>query len=199
MSKKPLPWDFHPQLTEERLTIIAKELLQVLNDTYAQLSTTLDNNYTRSTCTFGRQWQLLIDLCLSGQYDWLHLTNAGLDITFTIDTIPVRFFTDDPANPKKDGFYRRNPADQLFAPEVNIPVLHRFVVEKPEFEGEGAKVHFISYNALDEEVSKWTYNDEPTTALLHSTDDTPPESVRIELDDIRPSRPEKEEKESDKD
>ena len=110
MSKQPLPWDFHPQLTEERLTIIAKELLRVLNDTYAQLSTSLDNNYTRSTCTFGRQWQLLIDLCLSGQYDWLHLTNAGLDITFTIDTIPVRFFTDDPANPKKDGFYRRNPA-----------------------------------------------------------------------------------------
>lgn len=199
MSKQPLPWDFHPQLTEERLTIIAKELLRVLNDTYAQLSTTLDNNYTRSTCTFGRQWQLLIDLCLSGQYDWLHLTNAGLDITFTIDTIPVRFFTDDPANPKKDGFYRRNPADQLFAPEVDIPVLHRFVVEKPEFEGEGAKVHFIGYNALDEEVSKWTYNDEPTTALLHSTDDTQPESVRIELDDIRPSRPEKDEKESDRD
>ena len=199
MSKKPLPWDFHPQLTEERLTIIAKELLQVLNDTYAQLSTTLDNNYTRSTCTFGRQWQLLIDLCLSGQYSWLHLTNAGLDIRFTIDRIPVRVFTDDPDNPKKDGFYRRNPADQLFAPEVNIPVLHRFVVEKPEFEGEGAKVHFIGYNALDEEVSKWTYNDEPTMALLHSTDDTPPESVRIELDDIRPSRPEKEEKESDRD
>lgn len=172
-------------------------MLHVLNDTYAQLSTKLDNNYTRSTCTFGRQWQLLIDLCLSGEYDWLHLTNAGLDITFTIDTIPVRFFTDDPTNPKKDGFYRRNPADQLFAPEVNIPVLHRFVVEKPEFEGEGAKVHFIGYNALDEEVSKWTYNDEPTTALLHSTDDTPPESVKIELDEIRPSLPEKEEKESD--
>ncbi|EES5140918.1 TPA: hypothetical protein RUP02_000860 [Escherichia coli] len=199
MSKKPLPWQFHPQLTEDRLTIIAKELLQVLNDTYAQLSTPLDNNYTRSTCTFGRQWKLLIDLCLSGKYEWLHLTNAGLDITFTIDTIPVRFFTDDPANPKKDGFYRRNLADQLFSPEVDIPVLHRFVVEKPEFEGEGAKVHFIGYNALDEEVSRWTYNEEPTITLLHSTDDTPPEPVKIELDEIRPSLPEKEEKENKSD
>ncbi len=199
MSKKPLPWQFHPQLTEDRLTIIAKELLQVLNDTYAQLSTPLDNNYTRSTCTFGRQWKLLIDLCLSGKYEWLHLTNAGLDITFTIDTIPVRFFTDDPANPKKDGFYRRNLADQLFSPEVDISVLHRFVVEKPEFEGEGAKVHFIGYNALDEEVSRWTYNEEPTITLLHSTDDTPPEPVKIELDEIRPSLPEKEEKENKSD
>ncbi|NDJ58075.1 hypothetical protein GWD52_13910 [Enterobacteriaceae bacterium 4M9] len=190
MQDYPLPWSFYPQLNEERLTILAKELLQVLDHTYEQLSTPLDNNYTRATCTFGRQWQRIIDMCKSGEFDWLKLTNPAMDITFEIEKIPVRFFTDDPENPKKNGFYRRNDVDQLFEPELKIPVLHRFVVEKPEFEGEGAKVHFIGINAMEETVSKWTYGEGRVT-VLHSVDDTPPTPVEIELDPISASVPEK--------
>ena len=194
MPNHPLPWEFHPQLSQDRLTIIAEELLQVLDRTYEQLSTPLDNNYTRATCTFGRQWQRLIDICQSGEYEWLQLTNPAMDITFNIENIPVRFFTDDPENPKKNGFYRRNDVDQLFEPELTSPVLHRFVVEKPEFEGEGAKVHFIGFNALEDVVSKWTYGEGRIT-VLHSTDDTPPTPVPIELDPISASVPDQDNKE----
>jgi hypothetical protein len=193
MAHYHLPWHFYPQLTEERLTIISEELLSVLDQTYQQLSTPFDDNYTRGTCTFGRQRQMLMALCLSGKYAWLHLKHAGMDITFDIDAIPVRFFADDPEHPKKPGFYRRNEVDQLFKPELEIPTLHRFVVEKPEFEGEGARVHFIGYNLMDEIVSKWTYGEERIT-LLHSTEDTPPDAVQIELDAIGPSVPGKEKK-----
>ena len=62
-----------------------------------------------------------------------------MDITFEIEGIPVRFFADDPENPKKPGFFRRNSVDQLFTPIDSIPTIWRFVVEKPEFEGEGGK------------------------------------------------------------
>lgn len=51
----PAPSQFHPQLTVERLSLIAEGILNVLDDTYSQLSTSLDDNYTRGTCTFGRQ------------------------------------------------------------------------------------------------------------------------------------------------
>ena len=196
MANYKLPWNFYPQLNEDRLSTIAEELLTVLDQTYEQLSTPYDDNYTRGTCTFGRQRQMLLALCMSGKHNWLNLKHAGMDITFEIDAIPVRFFADDPESPKKPGFYRRNEVDQLFEPELEIPTLHRFVVEKPEFEGEGARVHFIGYNMLDEIVSKWTYGDE-RLAILHSTDDTPPEAVNIELDDIRPSVPDKKEKNGD--
>lgn len=195
MANHKLPWNFYPQLNEVRLSTIAEELLTVLDQTYEQLSTPFDDNYTRGTCTFGRQRQMLLALCMSGKHNWLNLKHAGMDITFEIDAIPVRFFADDPESPKKPGFYRRNEVDQLFEPELEIPTLHRFVVEKPEFEGEGARVHFIGYNMLDEIVSKWTYGDE-RLPVLHSTDETPPEAVKIELDDIRPSVPEKKEENS---
>lgn len=134
---------------------------------------------------------MLIALCLSGRYSWLQLTHPGMDVTFNIDNIPVRFFADDPENPKKPGFFRRNIVDQLFEPQLTTPTLHRFVVEKPEFEGEGARVHFIGTNALDEIVSKWTYG-EGRVSVLQFSDETLPITVAIELDPIKALRREKE-------
>lgn len=134
---------------------------------------------------------MLIALCLSGRYSWLQLTHPGMDVTFNIDNIPVRFFADDPENPKKPGFFRRNVVDQLFEPQLTTPTLHRLVVEKPEFEGEGARVHFIGTNALDEIVSKWTYG-EGRVSVLQFSDETLPIPVAIELDPIKALRREKE-------
>ncbi|MBL5864419.1 hypothetical protein JBO49_27870 [Serratia fonticola] len=190
MSNTILPWEFHPQLSADRLGIIADTLLKVLDMTHEQLSTPYDDNYTRGTCTFGRQRQSLIQLCMKGKHDWLTLVNPAMDLTFSIDTIPIRFFADDPENPKKPGFFRRNSVDQLWAPEITIPTLWRFVVEKPEFEGEGAQIHLVGYNPMGEVLSKWTFG-EDKIAVLHSTDDTPPAPVHIELDDISPSVPDK--------
>ncbi|MFS7293425.1 hypothetical protein AB6864_24485 [Serratia proteamaculans] len=185
-----LPWEFTPQLSEDRLTIVSKELLKVLDQTFELLTTSLDDNYTRGTCTFGRQKNRVIELCMEGGYNWLKLTNPGMDVTFEIEGIPIRFFADDPENPKKPGFFRRNSVDQLFAPVDTTPTVWRFVVEKPEFEGEGARIHFVGYNQLEEILSLWTYGNDRTT-VLHSTDDTPPKPVTIELDDISPSVPDK--------
>ncbi|WP_227675399.1 hypothetical protein [Klebsiella sp. WP3-S18-ESBL-05] len=52
---------------------------------------------------------------------------------------------------------------------------------------------FAGYNALEEMLSLWTYGEERVT-VLHSIDDTPPAPVKIELDDISASVPEKEKK-----
>ena len=193
MQNYPLPWTFHPQLTEERLSIIAEALLKVQEDTHELLSSSLDDNYTRATCTFGRQKNRIVKLCMSKKYDWLGLSNPNNDYTITIGGIPIRSFSDDPTNPKKANFFRKNSVDQLFASEVTIPTIWRFVVEKPEFEGEGGRVHFAGYNALEEMLSLWTYGEERVT-VLHSTDDTPPAPVKIELDDISASVPAKEKK-----
>jgi len=133
---------------------------------------------------------MLIALCLSGKHSWLQLTHPGMDVTFNIENIPVRFFADDPENPKQPGFFRRNVVDPLFEPLLTTPTLHRFVVEKPEFEGEGARVHFIGTNALDEIVSKWTYG-EGRVSVPQFIEEILPTPVTIELDPIKASRPEK--------
>ncbi|CAI1655949.1 hypothetical protein [Serratia liquefaciens] len=197
MTTYRLPWEFHPQLSEERLTIIAEEFLKVLENTHEQLSSQLDDNYTRGTCTFGRQKNRIVQLCMEKKYDWLGLLNSTYDYTITIEGIPIRSFSDDPSNPKKQNFFRRNNVDQLWATEDTVPTIWRFVVEKPEFEGEGAKVHFAGYNALEEMLCLWSYGDE-RVAVLHSTDDTPPTPVSIELDPISVSVTDKEKKSNDK-
>lgn len=188
MTETISPSHFHPQLKAERLSVIAEGLLKVLDDTYEQLSTSLDDNYTRGTCTFGRQRQYLIKLCTADVYEWLRLTHAGMDVTFEIDGIPVRFFADNPENPKKAGFFRRNTVDQLWAPEVTTPTMWRFVVEKPEFEGEGARVHFVGYSPLEEVLCLWTYGEE-RTAVLHVVGENPPQAAEIELGPISAVKP----------
>ncbi|HHR6112116.1 hypothetical protein [Providencia alcalifaciens] len=125
---------------------------------------------------------------MSDKYDWLSLTNSGMDVTFNIENIPIRFFLMTLSPPKKQGYFRRNQVDQLWEPEQSVPIVHRFVIEKPEFEGEGAKAHFLDYNALGEQVSKWTYG-EARVPVLPSTDNTPPTTVTIELDPISVSLP----------
>lgn len=178
----PLPWTFCPQIKAPYLELIARELLNVFYDTQAQLSTQDDDNYTRGACTFGRQKNRIIRLCMSGRYAWLKLTNPNMDVTFEIHGVPVRMFTDDPENPKKPNFFRHNAVDNLFAPESGAPVLHRFVLEKPELEDEEARVHFVGYNAFDEPVSLWTYRESVT--VLHEVGAGEPHTVDITLDDI---------------
>ncbi|MGY6029867.1 hypothetical protein [Phytobacter sp. AG2a] len=197
MRTHPCPWAFFPELTEERLTIIAEELLRVQDITHELLSSSLDDNYTRGGCTFGRQRQSLLQMCVRKTHDWMRLLNPGMDLTFSIGKVPVRFFTDDADNPKKRGFFKRNMADQLFEAEVTIPTMHRFIVEKPEFEGEGGKVIFNGYNVFGEIVSSWTYG-EGRVVMLNSVDDVPPAPVPIELEPISASKAEKEKKQQNK-
>ena len=178
----PKPWIFSPQLKQAYLEVIAQELLDVFYDTQAQLSTADDSNYTRGTCTVGRQINRIIRLCMSGQHPWLELANPNMDLTFKIHGIPVRIFADDPKKPKKPNFFRHNAMDNLFAPELGGPVLHRFVLEKPKLEDEEALMHFVGYNAFDEPVSLWTYRESVT--VLHEVGAGEPPAVDITLDDI---------------
>lgn len=193
MQNYPAPWEFSPELTEDRLVVIAEVLLKVQEDTYELLSSKFDDNYTRATATFGRQKNRIVSLCLAKKYDWLGIVNPNNDYTITIGGIPIRSFTDDPEDPKKPNFFRRNSMDQLFSSEKSIPTIWRFVVERPEFEGEGGRVHFAGYNELEEALSLWTYGDEKVR-VLQSTDSTPPTPVKIELDEISPSVPDGEQK-----
>ncbi|QZA78211.1 hypothetical protein K4H28_01960 [Deefgea tanakiae] len=182
MADTRLPWELLPSLEENCLRVVATELLNVLYDTEKQLSTPLDDNYSRGTTTFARQKNRLTEMCVSGRYSWLKLTNPNMDLTFEINGIPVRFFSDNPDSPKKRGFFRHNAVDCLFAPSSDIPSLHRFVIEKPENDEEEARVHFIGYNDFEEPVSHWVYGDRVT--VLQSVDSTAPESVEIMLDEI---------------
>lgn len=171
------PSHYSSDLTDDRLQVIAERLLDVRYDVADILSSQLDDNYTRETTTYGRQRNMIIQLALSNQFDWLGLRHTGMDITFSIGIIPCRFFTDDPLHPHKDGFFKRNATDDLFATDDQTPIAWRFIVAKAQLETEEEKVYFIGYNAFNEKICEWVYSG--LTKQIHHRDEVAPASVVI--------------------
>ncbi|WP_284189203.1 hypothetical protein [Zoogloea oryzae] len=170
-----LPWLSHADLTAERLSILAEGLLNIRHDTFAELATRFDDNYSRGCTTFGRQRQWLMQLATSGRYSWLTLASPAMDLTVNIGVIPVRFFTDDHDSPKKHGYFRRNEVDCLFSPDETEPVLFRFVVEPAATADDEDRVFFLGHNAFNEVVVEWQYR--PKTAVIVPVDAEVPAAV----------------------
>ena len=170
------PWVYYEALSEPRLRLIAGTLLDVLYDTTLELDTPLDDAYTRGSATFGRQRNALIRLCQSGDHPWLRLVHGGMDVTFEIGSVPCRFFSDDPQNPKKPGYWKRNESDQLFSARPGDPEVFRFVVEKETPEGE-SDVYFVGYDAQQQEVFRWRYS--ASVPTLAATDHELPREVDL--------------------
>lgn len=185
----PHPNSFYTELVDDRLRVVAAQLLDVRYSTLQDMGSPFDDNYTRETAVFGRQRNMLIQLALGRQHDWLSLAHAGMDVTFNIGRVPCRFFTDDPKNPEKTGFFKRNPVDSLFATDDQHPVMWRFIVEKALTEQEEDRVFLVGYNVFQESVSAWMYC--ASTPMLHAVDrDVPtpavlrPADVDIREDDL---------------
>lgn len=170
-----LPWKAQKELTEERLSVIAEGLLSVRHDTYAELATRLDDNYSRACTTFGRQRQWLLQLAKSGRYDWLTLASPSMDLTVNVGSIPVRFFTDDHDNPKKGGYFKRNEVDQLFSSDDTKPVMFRFVLEPAATVDDEDRVFFLGHNAYQEVVVEWQFR--PRTAVILPVEADVPHAV----------------------
>jgi hypothetical protein len=171
------PKNFRPELTDDRLSVVATSLLDVRYATIREMNTQFDDNYTRETAVFGRSRNMLIQLAQNGKYDWLSLKHAGMDITFVIGEVPCRFFRDDPESPDKLGFFKRNAVDDLFSTDDQEPVMWRFVLEKAMTEDDEDKVFFLGYNVYQEKVAEWEYS--ASTAALHSVDKDTPSAIEI--------------------
>lgn len=183
------PAMFYPELSDTRLQIIAVNLLDMRYSTFQEMNSPFDDNYTRETAVFGRSRNMLIDMALSGQHDWMSLKHAAMDVTFNIGQVPCRFFRDDPNSPEKSGFFKRNAVDGLFAMDDQHPVMWRFVVDKALTEDDEDRVFFVGYNVYQEKVSEWMYRSSAPT--LHAVDkdvpvaaEIPPAFVDVREDDF---------------
>lgn len=171
------PAVFYPELSDYSLRVIADKLLDIRYSTFQEMNSPFDDNYTRESAVFGRSRNMLINMALSGKYDWMSLKHAAMDVTFNIGQVPCRFFRDDPNNPEKSGFFKRNAVDDLFAMDEQHPVMWRFVVEKALSEEDEDRVFFIGYNVYQDKVSEWVYR--ATAPTLHAVDKDVPAAAVI--------------------
>lgn len=195
--KLPYPRELYPDLSSDRLEQIAIKLLDVRHTTSTDMNSPHDCNYTRESAIFGRSRNAIIEMA---QYcPWLSIMHAGMDITFAIGDIPCRFFTDDPNNPQKDGFFKQNAVDNLnpdLFPDSLTPIVHepklmfRFIVEKGITDDDEARVVFAIFDGNTcEKISEWIH--ETSIRVAHPVNERdaptgieiPPVSVDVLEDD----------------
>ncbi|WP_175787256.1 hypothetical protein [Burkholderia anthina] len=170
----PLPEVFHAALRSDRLEIVADILIAEHFTTATDLQSDFDDGYTRGCTRFGRQKNRLKSVALSGQYEWLQLRHAGNDLVFTIDGIPCRFATDDPANPTKPAVLDATPIQQSFFDEVETgnPCKFCFILDGGYAEADDPRVVFVGEDMQGVVKCKWTSDGMKT---LHAVSaNTPP-------------------------
>lgn len=183
------PSDYFPQLTDERLAVIAKSLLDIRFKTLEEMQSEFDDNYTREAAIFGRQRNMLIKLALYGKLPWLSLTHPGMDVTFSIEGVPFRFFTDNPDTPQKNGFFKRNDVDNLFVERADAPVIFRFVVDPALTDEDEDQALVLGYNIYQEKMCQWVYRNAAPTLHAVDNDVPPPVDLSPVQVDLKPEVP----------
>lgn len=153
------PWEWNPNLTEDRLVVIGKLLSNIYNDTAMELQPKGDIPYVVGTACFGRAYNAL--LILKG-YDWYRVTRTTLDLVFEIGGTPCRFFSSDTWDKPKPKVFKRNLQDSLFPETEEAPCQWRFLIQKPTSEEfDSFEIYFAGFNFSQEIKSVWSLNNMP--------------------------------------
>jgi hypothetical protein len=97
-----LPWELNSSLTLERLVTIAKIISNVRRETsLLHDSENGDDSWSLGCRSYSRARHALSQASL--RYDWLRILpeSAALRFTFTVGSVPVRFYHGDPEDPPK--------------------------------------------------------------------------------------------------
>lgn len=95
-----MPWDYHPHLTEDRLTIVANTILDRRNSCLELHDEDAgDTSWGLHCRSFDRCHTTLKKLVLSGEHEWLSLVDGSMKFQFKIGEILFRFYRGDPDKP----------------------------------------------------------------------------------------------------
>lgn len=187
------PSEISSSLTSSRLSIIARRMLDVLDDALRTASTDLDCAYARGTLSWVRIKNALLQLARSGDYPWLTIKHSGNDLLLGIGSETVRFFLDDHENPKKMRVLNPTNSEakqlQLFEEDAHSEYLWRFIVERALSEEDDHQVYFVGYEAHAERdgnlIAEWRYNAERVRTLV-AVDDEIPAAAELEPLELYP-------------
>jgi len=156
------PWDFNPDLSFDRLSIVANTIREAIEAVLERREPEMgDDGYAIGTRAFSWQKTAIEKLVVSEKHPWLGIVSGNNEFVFRIGAVPVRFFSGDHDKPHK------RTARQTFAeflqPSLDLAgtgykstdLIWRFVVEKID-PFEVSAIYFAGYD-LDtcSAVSVW--------------------------------------------
>ncbi|OCH38837.1 hypothetical protein [Aliivibrio fischeri] len=192
-----LPCYFVPSFTNERLTIIAKALLEQCYRTDDDLQSDYDSGYSIGCTRFDRQKNCLKNMAL--EHSWLNISDGSNRLVMNIDGAPFRFTRDNYLAPKKQSSTTISSTEAIqitkFSQSQQLgfdwgdenidndtPNKWRFFVDVTEgLEGHDNdyEIFFVGLSALDQPCCVWRLA-EHSSISLHSVEGGKPETVKSE-------------------
>lgn len=97
MATDKKPWDFHPDLTEECLSVVAAVLFRARVGVFELHDAENGDNAWSLGCR-AHAWcgKQLVDASRQANMEWLTIISAGMGFCFLIGGVPVRFYRGNP-------------------------------------------------------------------------------------------------------
>jgi hypothetical protein len=149
MSSQREPWEYHGDLSRDRLTAIG----QLFHDVRAEvadvhLPESGDDNYVLGTRGWTWCKNRLIDVVRSGAWPWLAIVDPQRP-TFTIGTVAVGFYRGEPDRPNSRTLRQSNlelmQQTLAFGEEASRVLTWRFATPL-DFDGKPSEVAFVGFN-----------------------------------------------------
>ncbi|MGX5845086.1 hypothetical protein ACWGTI_30915 [Mesorhizobium sp. ArgA1] len=97
---KMLPWDYHPELTVERLVKVAQLLALGRGSAVDRFDPAIgDDNWTLGVCAYNYGCFQIAKAAGTLGFEWLRVIDPGKHFQFSIGGVPMRFWRGDPAEP----------------------------------------------------------------------------------------------------
>ncbi len=94
------PWDFHPDLSRDRLQLVAEVLRHVRRDSIRRHDPAVfDTSWTLGCAIYGRSAEMLARVGAE-LWEWFRVIQPPLEFVFAVGAVPMRFCRDDPDNPE---------------------------------------------------------------------------------------------------
>lgn len=164
---KQFPWDYHDDLTEERLVSVAEMIVAGRNAALDRFDAEVgDDGWTLGCCAFQYGRARILRAIDGKEYPWLTAIDRTLQLIFKIGDVPVRIYKGEAVDPTdrttRRVFSEVEQIEMLFSEhDVARGLIYRFAIET-DFDGSVLAVKFVGLRG-DTPVLIW---DVPFDATL---------------------------------
>ncbi|HYG49229.1 MAG TPA: hypothetical protein VD846_14955 [Allosphingosinicella sp.] len=144
---KQFPWDYHPDLTAERLIEVALLIRRGRHDAVERFESEVgDDNWTLGCRAYKFGQFRITEAHNADRLPWLNIIDPSMRFIFGIGLVPVRFYRGDAEEPSaktcRVAFPEFNQLSIAFPEEENDPLIFRFAVET-DFDGSVLAIKFV--------------------------------------------------------
>jgi hypothetical protein len=167
-----LPWEVHPDLAADRLTVLAELIAAARGDVVAAHNPEIgDDEWVLGCRGFQASRYRITQAAASGEYPWLTIDDPSRHYVFKVGKVPVRFYRGEPEDPntrtKRQSFPELAQLSLAF-PEENVrelrDLVYRLAVET-DFDGQVAMISFVGLVGESIFVN-WRIPLDPTAATV---------------------------------